>query len=108
MNSRPLPYYFEDRTGDYAGSDFDEAYDRLFLHVARPSPTHPALDAETTLLIYDTGRRSSSRRPQHTRAEPAAVLEFGAAGALGAISFVREGVSMPMGQYLRRTSMFAG
>ena len=109
MLARPLPFYLEDRTGDLRTSDFDEAYDRLFLRVSRTS--HDA-DSEMTLLISDTGRRSSSRRSAHTGArtdrEPAVMLEFGTAGALGTVTFVRDGVSLPMGQYLRRTSMFSG
>ena len=33
MINRVLPYYLEDRTGHYTGTDFDEIYDRLFLRV---------------------------------------------------------------------------
>ena len=106
MIHRPLPYYLEDRTGDFQSSDFDEAYDRLFLRVARA----PTGDDAPKLLVYDTGRRSSARRPLAPREaiEPAVVLEFGAGGALGSVTFTRAGVEMPMAQYLRRTSMFAG
>ena len=109
MMSRALPYYLEDRTGHYTGTDFDEIYDRLFLRVARPSPAQAAHFAETTVMIYNTGRRSSSHRlSRPPPREPSAILEFGAHGALGTISFVESRVSMPMGQYLRKTSMFAG
>ncbi|KAI0352462.1 hypothetical protein OH77DRAFT_1428489 [Trametes cingulata] len=109
MINRSLPYFLEDRTGHYTGSDFDEIYDRLFLRVARPPPHQAAHFAETTLMVYDTGRRSSSRR--HSRPpprEPSVILEFGQNGTLGTISFVGSCVSMPMSQYLRKTSMFAG
>ncbi len=110
MINKALPYYLEDRSGQYTGSDFDEIYDRLFLRVARPSSAQSAhFPAESTLMVYNTGRRSSSQR--HSRPpqrEPAVVLEFGPNGALGTVSFVQSGVSMPMGQYLRKTSMFAG
>ncbi|RDX48508.1 hypothetical protein K466DRAFT_308161 [Polyporus arcularius HHB13444] len=110
MINKALPFYLEDRSGQYTGSDFDEIYDRLFLRVARPSPAQSAhFPAESTLMVYNTGRRSSSQR--HSRPpqrEPAVVLEFGPNGALGTVSFVQSGVSMPMGQYLRKTSMFAG
>ncbi|KAI0686151.1 hypothetical protein C8Q76DRAFT_636411 [Earliella scabrosa] len=109
MINRALPFYLEDRTGQYTGSDFDEIYDRLFLRVARPPPSQAAHFAETTLMVYNTGRRSSSQR--HSRPpqrDPAVVLEFGPNGALGTVSFVDSGASMPMAQYLRKTSMFAG
>ncbi|OJT07656.1 hypothetical protein TRAPUB_1481 [Trametes pubescens] len=109
MINRALPYFIEDRTGQYTGSDFDEIYDRVFLRVGRPPPGHAAHYAETTLMVYDTGRRSSSKRySQPVSREPSVILEFGPNGALGTISFVGSSVSMPMGQYLRKTSMFAG
>lgn len=109
MINKALPYFIEDRTGQYTGSDFDEIYDRVFLRVARPPPGHASHYAETTLMVYDTGRRSSSKRySQPVSREPSVILEFGPNGALGTISFVGSSVSMPMGQYLRKTSMFAG
>ncbi|KAI0751844.1 hypothetical protein C8Q80DRAFT_1099033 [Daedaleopsis nitida] len=109
MINRALPYYLEDRTGQYTGSDFDELYDRLFLRVARPPPSQAAHFPDTTLMVYNTGRRSSSQR--HSRPpqrDPAVILEFGPNGGLGTVSFVKAGMSMPMGQYLKKTSMFAG
>lgn len=109
MVNRSLPFYLEDRTGQYTGSDFDEIYDRLFLRIARPPPSQVAHFPETTLMVYNTGRRSSSQR--HSRPpqrEPAVVLEFGPNSALGTITFAATGLSMPMTQYLRKTSMFAG
>ncbi|KAI0640614.1 hypothetical protein C8Q79DRAFT_930518 [Trametes meyenii] len=109
MINRPLPFFLEDRSGHYISSDFDEVYDRVFLRVARPPPSQAAHFAETTLMVYDTRRRSSSRR--HSRPpprEPSVILEFGPNGSLGTISFVGSSVSLPMSQYLRKTSMFAG
>ncbi|KAI0773540.1 hypothetical protein C8Q74DRAFT_1368123 [Fomes fomentarius] len=95
MINRSLPFYLEDRTGQYTGSDFDEIYDRLFLRVARPPPTQVAHFPETTLMVYNTGRRSSSQR--HSRPpqrEPAVVLEFGPNGALGTITFAATGLAL--------------
>ena len=110
MINRVLPYYLEDRTGHHPATDFDEIYDRLSLRVARPTPAQSAhYHPETTLMLYDTGRRSASPRlSRPPPREPAAILEFGVNGALGTISFPEARVSMPMGQYLRKTSMFAG
>ncbi len=109
MINRVLPYCLEDRTGHYTGTDFDEIYDRLFLRIARPSPAQSAHYSEMTLMIYDTGRRSASPRlSRPPPREPAVILEFAANGALGTISFVKSRVSVSMGQYLRKTSMFAG
>ncbi|KAI0637507.1 hypothetical protein C8Q77DRAFT_370766 [Trametes polyzona] len=110
MINRSLPYFFEDRTGHYHNSEFDEVYDRMFLRVARPPAHQAAHFADTTLMVYDTGRRSPSNQ-RHSRPparEPSVILEFGPNGALGTISFVGSSVSMPMGQYLRKTSLFAG
>ncbi|KAH9887657.1 hypothetical protein C8Q73DRAFT_794661 [Cubamyces lactineus] len=109
MVNRSLPYFLEDRTGQHTGTDLDEIYDRLFLHVARAPPNQTRDPSGLTLLMYDTGRRSSSRR--HSRPsvrEPSVILDFGANGALGTISFPGSSVSLPMSQYLRKTSMFAG
>ena len=109
MINRVFPYYLEDRTGHHTGSDFDVMYDRLFLRVACPPPAEPTPFAGTTLMVYNTGRRSLSQR--HSRPpqrEPDVVLEFGPNGALGTISFADSGASIPMGQYLKKTSMFAG
>ncbi|KAH9890399.1 hypothetical protein C8Q73DRAFT_667299 [Cubamyces lactineus] len=111
MLNRSLPYLLEDRTGHYAGSDFDEIYDRLFLHVSRSPPTIREGDyTESTLVVYDTGRRSSSRRQSRPALrEPSAIMELGANGALRTIPFPSSlATSMPMSQYLRKTSMFAG
>ncbi|EJF60006.1 hypothetical protein BD309DRAFT_948763 [Dichomitus squalens] len=109
MINRTLPYCLEDRTGHYMGTDFDEIYDRLFLRIARPSPSQVPHSSETTLMIYNTGRRSSSHRLSRPPSrEPSAILDFGLNGTLGTIWFAESGVSMPIGQYLRKTSMFAG
>ncbi|EED83726.1 predicted protein [Postia placenta Mad-698-R] len=107
MINRTLPYFLEDRTGAYTGSDFDDIYDRLFLRVARPTTQSPS--AGDTLMVYNVGRRSSAQRESRPPARaPSVVLEFGAGGTLGKISFAGSSVSMPMGQYLRKTSMFGG
>jgi len=103
--SRELPYVLEDRTGSHAASDFDDIYDRIFFRVA-PSPRKT--DSEGTLLIYDIGTRSSSLGSQfHVQRKPSVVLQFGANGSLGTITY-DQASSIPMNQYLRRTSLFAG
>ncbi|KAH9928934.1 uncharacterized protein B0H18DRAFT_999460 [Fomitopsis serialis] len=69
MSTGALPYYLEDRSGSYAGSDFDDIYDRLFLRVA--------------LMIYNVGRRSSNQRDYRPlQREPSVALEFGPSGTL--------------------------
>ena len=115
MLNRSLPYFLEDRTGVFTASDFDDIYDRVFLRVA-PSSSHSPF----ALTIYNTGRRSSpthshphspSHHPHHRHQtkEPALVLEFGPRGALGNVVFnTAKHESAPMGQWLRKTSLFAG
>jgi hypothetical protein len=107
MRSAPLPYILEDRSGIYNASDFDDIYDRLFLRIAESSH-----DAETSVsMIYDMGRRSS-RRPdsRHFDRQPAVVLDFGANGKLGNVHFMQPpaACSLPMYQYLRKTTIFGG
>ncbi|KAI0051481.1 hypothetical protein FA95DRAFT_1554574 [Auriscalpium vulgare] len=103
----PPAYYFEDRTGLVGGSDFDEAYDRQFLRVS----STPQRTQNAGLMVYDMGQRSTSqgdRDRRHFYREPAVVLDFGPKGALGMVHFLKGGMSMPMNQYLRKTSLFGG
>jgi hypothetical protein len=102
-----LPFTLEDRTGRVAGSDFDDIYDRIFLRVA------PAADQRgaPSLLIYKMSQRSSRRRDSLPfRSAPSIVLEFGAGGALGNISFLdrKDPILLQMGRYLRKMSLFGG
>ena len=108
MINKALPYYLEDRSGSYTGSDFDDIYDRLFLRVARP-PGSPMDGPPAALMIYNVGRRSSSPRDNRPiQREPTVVLEFGQNATLGRISFVGSSTTLPMNQYLKKTSLFGG
>ncbi|KAK7444004.1 hypothetical protein VKT23_015401 [Stygiomarasmius scandens] len=101
---RPLPYVFEDRTGQLNGSDFDDMYDRLFFRVSRPVPSKPVT------MIYDMGRRATRHRDSLPfQRDPIAILEFGPAESLGNITYCTPkstNVPIPMNRYLRRTSLF--
>lgn len=105
-----LPYFLEDRTGSNTSSEWDEIYDRMFLRAAAAATHDPKRTAGggggTSTSIYDMGRRSSSSR-YHYR-DPAIILDFAPGGALGTVLLVQQGVSMPMGHYLRKTSTFSG
>ncbi|KAI0028149.1 hypothetical protein K488DRAFT_73994 [Vararia minispora EC-137] len=107
INGPPSAYYFEDRTGIVAGSDYDEVYDRAFLRVsASPQRTQHA-----GLMVYNMGQRStnhSERDRRHYYREPVVALDFGPKGALGTVHFSKGAPSMPMQQYLRRVSLFGG
>ncbi|KAH9928909.1 uncharacterized protein B0H18DRAFT_999323 [Fomitopsis serialis] len=108
MINKALPYYLEDRSGSYAGSDFDDIYDRLFLRVSRP-PGSATDGPPNALMIYNVGRRSSNQRDYRPlQREPSVALEFGPSGTLGQISFMGTSVSMPMNQYLKKVSLFGG
>ncbi|ETW84873.1 hypothetical protein HETIRDRAFT_473579 [Heterobasidion irregulare TC 32-1] len=101
----PAAYYFEDRTGLVASSDFDEVYDRKFLRVS----STPQRTQNAGIMIYDMGRRSTSYADRHHfYREPAIVLDFGPNGALGTILFTQTAASVPMTQYLRKVSFFGG
>ncbi|KAJ7775627.1 hypothetical protein DFH07DRAFT_87201 [Mycena maculata] len=105
MLQGPLPYILEDRTGAHTTSDFDDIYDRLFFHVA----TAPQRSGSSATMIYSMNRRASRHRdaqPFHNT--PAAVLEFLPDGSLGNVSFMQPAgtLTIPMGTYLRRTSLF--
>lgn len=101
----PLPYVLEDRTGSNTASDFDDIYDRMFFRVARPQ------DRGTATMIYDMTRRASRHRDSLPfQREPIAILNFMPDESLGSISYVKPpiNVSIPMGRYLRKTSIFGG
>lgn len=107
MNSQPLPYTLEDRTGLALSSDFDDIYDRLFLRVAKGQQQR---DGSPT-VIYNMNRRSSRHRDSlPLQREPSVILEFGANGALGNVTFMQRPakISIPMNRYLRKTSIFGG
>jgi hypothetical protein len=101
----PLPYTFEDRTGRLNATDFDEIYDRLFLHVAQV----PQQTEGTTLMIYNMQRRATRHRDQLPfTTEPSVIMEFGAKNALGVVTFLQPPakLSVPMNRYLRKTNLF--
>ncbi|KAJ3984415.1 hypothetical protein F5890DRAFT_1516902 [Lentinula detonsa] len=103
MYNGPLPYVFEDRTGQLYGSDFDDMYDRLFYRVARDPQ-------RTATMVYDMGRRANRHRdslPFHQR--PIAILDFKPDQSMGSICYASNGsVAVPINRYLRRTSIFGG
>ncbi|KAJ8095183.1 hypothetical protein PM082_010405 [Marasmius tenuissimus] len=106
MNSTrtPLPYIFEDRTGALTLSDFDDMYDRLFFRISRPVPQKPVT------MIFNMERRASRHRDRNMSTfhpNPLAVLEFQPDESLGRISFNNgsKPFSLPMGSYLRKTSI---
>ncbi|KAF7789081.1 hypothetical protein EIP86_000014 [Pleurotus ostreatoroseus] len=108
MINRALPYYFEDRTGVFTGSDFDDAYDRTFLCISTP-PLHLASlvprstsaslgnPSPFSLVVYTANRRSSPNKRGSgsgelgtgiRAGEPVAILQFGPRGVLGDITLV--------------------
>lgn len=105
MLNQALPYFLEDRTGLLSKTHYEDLYDRLFLSVSASS--------SSVLTISNTGRRATchekpARWPSQRDREPSAVLEFGARGALGTISFSATKESLPMAQWLKKTSLFSG
>ncbi|KAF9059770.1 hypothetical protein BDP27DRAFT_1385689 [Rhodocollybia butyracea] len=103
MYSGPLPYIFEDRTGQLYGSDFDDMYDRLFYRVARDPH-------QTSTMIYDMGRRASRHRDSLPfQRSPIVILDFENDYSLGKICYARNNdASIPMNRYLKKTSIFGG
>jgi hypothetical protein len=108
MIKRPLPLTFEDRTGQITNSDFDEMYDRMFFHVARQP-------GSTTTKIYEMHIRASRHRSTLPLGrDPIIHLDFQSNENLGTILFFRPPFkgsisftgSLPMAQYLRKTSFF--
>ncbi|KAE9408527.1 hypothetical protein BT96DRAFT_873126 [Gymnopus androsaceus JB14] len=103
MYTGPLPYVFEDRTGQLYGSDFDDMYDRLFYRVSREPH-------KTVTMLYDMGRRASRHRDSLPfQRQPIAILDFLPDRSLGNICYAVNGnVPIPMNRYLKRTSIFGG
>jgi len=103
MSTTGISYCFDDRTGANDSTFYDEIYDRMFLSVA----TMPGKIPNTTrTCIYETGRRSSAHARNNRHGEPSVVLEFAQNNNLGTVNFVQKGVSMLMGHWMRKTSMF--
>ncbi|PPR04332.1 hypothetical protein CVT24_013371 [Panaeolus cyanescens] len=102
MYRQPLPLTLEDRTGQLTNSDFDDMYDRLFLHVARQP-------GKTTTKIYEMNIRASRHRSkQPLNRDPIIVLEFMPDESLGTVTFLKPPYqgSILMSRYLKKTSFF--
>lgn len=98
------PYILEDRTGINSASDFDDLYDRIFFHIARPPH-------RSTTMIYGMNFRGSRHRDSLPFSqEPIAVLDFAPDNSLGSISYpeLPTKFTMPMNRYLRKMSLFGG
>ncbi|KAI0765566.1 hypothetical protein BC629DRAFT_1703953 [Irpex lacteus] len=131
MLNRALPYFLEDRTGHLSDTEYDDIYDRMFLHVSSSSPSPPSSPTSPssspasqplTITISSTPRRSSPlSHPPNTRrlssyaqtTEPSVTLEFGGsrgALSLGSVTFSTKArrESLGMGSWVRRMSLFSG
>jgi hypothetical protein len=107
-----LPLVLEDRTGHAHGTDFDDAYDRLFLRVVEPRTDvcGDATGAPRALAVYDMPQRWAPRRAgAHAVRAPAAVLRLGPRGALGDVEFRTQRLvaSLPVHTWMPRTGFFA-
>lgn len=105
MTTFGIPYLLEDRTGDVLNTEFDELYDRMFFGVSvSASPASPPSSSSRTIKIFELGSRSgpSPRAGAYNFGrDPVVVLDFAPNGSLGTVLFVRQGVSMPMDQWMR-------
>jgi len=98
-----LPLHFEDRTGYITNTDFDDMYDRMYFHVSR-------LPGQTSTKIFRMGFRPSRvRNSLPLPSNPEVSLDFGPHEALGTISLslMSYAATLPMTQYLQKTSFFA-
>lgn len=98
-----LPLHFEDRTGYITNTDFDDMYDRMYFHVSR-------LPGQTSTKIFRMGFRPSRvRNSLPLPSNPEVSLDFGPHEALGTISLslMSYEATLPMTQYLQKTSFFA-
>ncbi len=115
-----IPFIFQDRTGQYLHTDFDEIYDRMFLSVksssssaasaalqahspsrlAFPSFSGSAPAPPVTTRIFNSGSRPRGHLP-----EPAAILDFGPGGVPGTVLFVKEGLAVQMADWVRSGGM---
>ncbi|OCH89060.1 hypothetical protein OBBRIDRAFT_42684 [Obba rivulosa] len=91
-----MPIFLEDKTGDIAGSEFTDIYNRARL-VLRCTLRNAARAA---YMVYDLSERVDSRSGLPV---PAACLDFGANNALGSVK-IRGGEYVPMSQYLSKLS----
>ena len=91
-----MPIFLEDKTGDLAGSEFTDIYNRARLVLRCTQRT----TARTAYMIYDLAERAD---PRSGLPVPAACLDFGASNALGNVK-IRAGEYVPMAQYLGKLS----
>ena len=106
MTNYGMPFFLEDRTGDFANTEYDDLNDRLFFGVncVTGSAGRPA--GSSTIRVYELSSRSSSHRFSATYPgrSPSIILEFGARRELGNILFIERQVSLPMSSWLRRST----
>jgi hypothetical protein len=100
---KTIPITLEDRTAAITNTDFDDMYDRVFLHVVR----HPG---HSSTKIYDMQVRASRHRNAQVamQREPSISLDFMPDETLGNITFAKQRMSIPMTKYLRKMSFFGG
>lgn len=97
------PLIFEDRTGQYATTDFDDIYDRMFLRVVQ----HSVSPAQMIILIYDRARRSTKRNSGPETIPPSVVLDFSPKGNnMGSITFGRM-PPIPIKEFLKKMGTFS-
>ncbi|TFK22782.1 hypothetical protein FA15DRAFT_671112 [Coprinopsis marcescibilis] len=103
MNSlKSIPLVLEDRTAAITNTDFDDMYDRVFLHISR-------IPGQSTTNLYEMQVRASRHRSReaHTvNREPTISLEFLQDETLGTVTFPKHRMAIPMSRYLRKLSFF--
>jgi hypothetical protein len=96
------PLIFEDRTGQYATTDLDDIYDRMFFRVVQ----HSVSPSKMIILIYDRARRSTRRSSGPETIPPSVVLDFTPkSSSMGSITFERM-PPVPIKEFLRKMGAF--
>ncbi|KAL1746216.1 hypothetical protein HDZ31DRAFT_34657 [Schizophyllum fasciatum] len=98
----PVPYTFEDRTGQLADTDFDEMYDRAYFKIC----PFMVSATSTSIMVYEMLHRASRHRdslpPRHERRMR---LDFGKDHSLGSV-LLTSGATVPMARFLKKLSVF--
>lgn len=105
MTNYGMPFFLEDRTGDFFNTEYDDLNDRLFYGVNCVVGGAGRAPGASTVRIFELGSRTSAHRfsTAYPGRSPAVMLDFGPRGELGTVLFVERAAALPMSNWMRKS-----